>query len=158
MEKNFMTDGAGFSMEMNFEQPEDVEKSARNQKIILHAFDRMLAGDVDTFWGIFAPDMVFHEAPSLPYGGAHKGIPAAKAAVAKLLSNYESMKTVFEGVAAMGDIVLVYQTVYYRTKVHGNTGSVPVAELYRFRDGKVIEWRALYFDSAAVAQSIASKQ
>jgi ketosteroid isomerase-like protein len=152
---NFMDDGSGFSLDLQYRNsPEDVKKGQENQKILLHAFDRMAAGDVDTFWSIFDPDMVFHEAASLPYGGAHKGIAAAQAAVAKLLSHYAAMRTVFESISCMGDIAMVYQTVTYRVKANGNTGSVPVAELYRFRNGKVIEWRALYFDSQMVAQSI----
>jgi uncharacterized protein len=152
---NFMDDGSGFQLELQYrEAPEDVEKSRRNQEILLHVFDRMAAGDVDAFWAIFDPDMVFHEAACLPYGGAHKGIPAAQAAVERLLSCYTSMRAVFEGVSAMGDIAIVYQTVTFRVKANGNTGSVPVAELYRFRNGKVIEWRALYFDPSMVAQAI----
>ena len=38
----------------------------------------------------------------------------------------------------------------------GETGSMPVAELYRFRDGKVIEWRAMYFDASIMARAAAA--
>jgi hypothetical protein len=33
---------------------------------------------------------------------------------------------------------------------------LPVAELFRFRDGKVVEWRALYFDACMVSKAIKS--
>jgi len=55
---------------------------------------------------------------------------------------------------AAEDIVILYQTISFRVRENGNTGSLPVAEMFRFRDGKVIEWRALYFDACMVARAI----
>jgi limonene-1,2-epoxide hydrolase len=57
-------------------------------------------------------------------------------------------------VLAAGDIVIVYQTVTFRPRENSNSLTLPVSELFRFRNGKVIEWRALYFDSNKVAKAI----
>jgi uncharacterized protein len=103
---------------------------------------------------MYDPDVVFHEAACLPYGGAHKGLPAVKQAFARLAGTYDKMHTVFEEILAAGDIVITYQTVALRVKANGNRVTFTVAELFRFRDGKVIEWRAHYFDSAMVAKAI----
>ena len=152
---NFMDDGSGFTLGLQYrDSPEDTATTERNRKILLDAFDKLATGDVDGFWSIYDPDVVFYEAPCLPYGGAHKGLKAVQAAVEKLLSYYASMHTVIERVLFAHDMALLYQTLTFRTKATGSTGTLPVAELYRFRNGKVIEWRALYFDSNAVAQAI----
>jgi ketosteroid isomerase-like protein len=134
--------------------PEDKNIVARNRQTLRDALDALVAGKVESFWSIFDPDVVFHEAPCLPYGGAHKGLEATKEAVGRLSAAYSSMRTVFEEVLAAGNIAIAYQTITFRVKENGNTCTLPVAELYRFRNGKVVEWRALYFDSNMVAQAI----
>ena len=52
------------------------------------------------------------------------------------------------------DIAVLYQTITFRVKENGNSGSLPVAEVFRFKGGKVVEWRALYFDSDMVAKAL----
>lgn len=135
----------------------DDEMAERNRKILLSAFDSLAAGDAESFWAIYDPDVVFHEPSSLPYGGAHKGLKATQEAVSRMSGAYAQLRTTFEEILFARDIALAYQTITYRIKDNGNTGSMPVAELYRFRDGKVIEWRALYSDPALLAQAIAAK-
>ena len=44
-----------------------------------------------------------------------------------------------------------WQTITFEAAATGKTGTLPVAELFRFRSGKVIEWRAHYFDACLVA-------
>ena len=126
----------------------------RNRKTLLGGLDKLLGGDVEGFWAIYDPDVVFHEASCLPYGGAHKGIAAARAAHGRIEQTFGSLHSVFEAVLAAEDIVILYQTITFQVRDNGNTGSLPVAELFRSRDGKVIEWRAHYFDACLVAQAI----
>jgi limonene-1,2-epoxide hydrolase len=64
------------------------------------------------------------------------------------------MRSVMEAVLASRDIVIIYQTITFEAKATGQTGTLPVCELFRFRDGKVIEWRAHYFDACMVAKAI----
>ena len=35
---------------------------------------------------------------------------------------------------------MVYQTITFRIRANGNTFTIPMAEMFRFRGGKVIEW------------------
>ena len=126
-----------------------------NRETLLRALDKLAAGDTESYWSIFDPDVVFHEAPCLPYGGAHHGLVATQEAVNRMAGVYAKLRTEFEAVLAAGDIAMVYQTVTYRMKGSGETGSMPVSELYRFRAGKVIEWRALYFDASIIARAVA---
>jgi ketosteroid isomerase-like protein len=126
----------------------------RNRKILLEGLDRLLSGDVEGFWSIYDPDVTFHEASCLPYGGSHHGVAAARAAHGQVEKYFESLHSVFEAVLASEDIVILYQTITFRVRTNGNTGTLPVAELFRFRDGKIVEWRALYFDACLVSKAI----
>ena len=68
---------------------------------------------------------------------------------------YSKMRNEIEAVLAARDIVVLYQTITFTVRSNGNTGSMPIAEMLRFRSGKVVEWRALYFDSNMVANALA---
>lgn len=138
------------------EAGEDVAAAAGNRRILMDALDALAAGDLDAFWSIFHPDVVFHEASRLPYGGAHQGLAATKAAFARMGQAYSRMRAEIEAVLAARDIAVLYQTITFQVKANGNTGSLPVAEMFRFRDAKVVEWRALYFDSGLVAEALST--
>jgi ketosteroid isomerase-like protein len=138
------------------ERPEDPETVRRNRQAILELLEAAEAGNAEHFWDIFDPDVTFHEADCLPYGGAHRGLEATKRGYARLGDTFAELTTVIETVLAAHDIVIVYQTVTFRPRANGDRLTLPVSELFRFRDGKVIEWRALYFDSDKVAKAIAA--
>jgi ketosteroid isomerase-like protein len=131
--------------------------SARNQKAVMDALDAVKNGDFELFWALFDPEVVFHEAPCLPYGGSFVGFEAAKKAYLNLSSHYAKMNTVVKAVLAGHDYVIIYQTIAFEVAANGNKGGLPVSEMLRFRNGKVIEWRALYFDAAMVTQLLTEK-
>jgi ketosteroid isomerase-like protein len=128
--------------------------AARNRAILVDALDAAAAGAEANFWSIYDPDAVFHEADCLPYGGAHRGLDAVKAGFARIYQAFDRIHARFDQILVAGDIALAYQQIDFRVRGNGRTGSFPVAELFRFRDGKVIEWRALYFDADMVARAI----
>jgi len=130
------------------------ETAERNRILITDALDGIQAGNMDALWRIFDPDVTFHEASCLPYGGAHRGLEATKAAYARLCDCFSAMRAVMEAVLASRDIVILYQTITFTAKATGKSGTLPVCELFRFRNGKVIEWRANYFDACLVAEAL----
>ncbi len=135
-------------------EPAFGETAAANRKIVEDALDAMLVDGLDRFWEIFDPEVEFHEASCLPYGGAHKGLEATKRAYAELCEEFSGIESEFEALLASRDIVILYQKITFTAAKTGKTGSLPVAELFRLRDGKVIEWRAHYFDACMVAEAL----
>ena len=125
-----------------------------NRQAIVDAMDAMAGGDADSFWSLFDPDVTFFEASCLPYGGAHRGLAATQQAFAKLAASFAKMHSEFEAVLASRDIVILYQHIDFEAAGTGKTGAFPVAELFRFRDGRIIEWRAHYFDACAMAEAL----
>jgi limonene-1,2-epoxide hydrolase len=143
--------------QMNFafrDSPEADAIAQANRKTLVDALTSLLAGDEAAFWAIYDPAVTFYEAPCLPYGGEHKGLEATKAAFAEMCATFADMHTVFEAVLTDQDLVILYQTITFKVAANGNTGSLPVSEVFRFKGGKVVEWRACYFDSSMVAKAI----
>jgi len=136
------------------DQPGFDATAEANRKRITETLDALAAGDGEALWRIFDPDVTFHEASCLPYGGAHRGLEATKAAYAQLCDCYSAMHAVMEAVLASRDIVILYQTITFTAKATGRPGTLPVCELFRFREGKVVEWRANYFDACLVAKAL----
>jgi ketosteroid isomerase-like protein len=139
------------------ESPAEQATAAENRRILMDALEALAAGDADAFWSIFSSDVVFHEAACLPYGGEHRGLAATQQAFGQMTQLYSQMHAVIEAVSAARDIALLYQTISFRVRATGATGSLPVTEMYRFRDGKIVEWRALYFDADMVAGALAGR-
>ncbi len=137
------------------DQPGYDATADQNRTVLTRALDALAQGDSAPFWAIFDPEVTFHEASCLPYGGTHQGIKATRRAYEHMSSHYSGMRSVMEAVLASRDIVMLYQTITFEVAANGNTGSLPVVELFRFRNGKVVEWRALYFDACMVAKALA---
>jgi ketosteroid isomerase-like protein len=146
---------ADFPIDVRFRDIPVVDEVAeRNRRALLDGLDKLLGGDAEGFWAIYDPEVVFYEASCLPYGGEHRGLAAARAAHRQIEQTFGNLKSVFEAVLAAEDLVILYQTITFTVRENGNKGTMPVAELFRFRDGKVIEWRAHYFDACMVAKAI----
>jgi len=137
--------------------PHDETVARRNRKILMDALDALAAGDLDGFWSIFDPEVVFHEAPCLPYGGVYRGLEATKQAFYRMGAAYSHMRAQIEAVLAAQDMAVLYQTIEFRVRETGKTGALPVMEMFRLRDGKVVEWRAFYFDSSMVAAALGAR-
>jgi hypothetical protein len=135
------------------ETAEERAIAERNRELLIGAIEAYGRGDEQAYWAIFDANVVFHEAPCLPYGGAHVGIEATRKAFAHLHRTFAELRAEFEAILASRDLVIVEQTVSFTGHEQGYIGTMPVAEMFRFRDGKVIEWRAHYFDSNMVAKA-----
>jgi ketosteroid isomerase-like protein len=136
------------------EAPGSDEVSERNRALLVDALERLSGGDTDAWWAIYDPEVTFHEASCLPYGGAHRGLEATKTAFGQLSDTFSDMKSVMEAVLASRDLCILYQTITVTSKDAGVTVTFPVCEVFRFRNGKVIEWRACYFDACLMAKAI----
>jgi uncharacterized protein len=125
-----------------------------NRAALVGALEQIEAGNFEAFWDIYDPEVTFFEASCLPYGGAHKGLEATKRAYAQLSATFSEMHAVMEAVLASRDLCVLYQTITFRTAEAGVRASFPVCEVFRFRGGKVIEWRACYFDACLMSEAI----
>jgi ketosteroid isomerase-like protein len=149
------TADANQAMVLDFRVAPGFDASAEaNRALLVGALEQIEAGNFDAFWDIYDHDVTFFEASCLPYGGEHRGLEATKRAYAQLSATFSEMRAVMEAVLASRDLCVLYQTITFRTAEAGVAASFPVCEVFRFRDGKVIEWRACYFDACLMAKAI----
>jgi hypothetical protein len=139
------------------EAPVDAATTQKNRQAVMHAMDEVKAGNFNALWDLFDDNVVFHEAPCLPYGGSFKGKEAAIKAYTNLSGHYSNMRTEVDAILGGEDVVIIYQTINFTVKANGNEGTLPVSELFRFKNGKVVEWRAMYFDANMVMQKLTGK-
>lgn len=122
------------------------ETEQQNRQAIVAALKSNQAGDFGPFWALFDPNVEFHEADCLPYGGVHKGAEAARRAHASI-RDYFAIAPALKQVLAGGDLVIAHLVITMRAHNTGKTATFPVNEIYQFREGKIIDWRVMYFDS-----------
>jgi uncharacterized protein len=112
-----------------------------------------LAADIDAVANVLAEDVVIIEAPSLPYGGAHTGRPQALALLSQLYSGIDLDSIPPPEVLAGGDRAAAFVEVAFRHP-DGGTNVISVVETFRVRDGRIVEIKPYYFDTAAMAASL----
>ncbi len=136
------------------DNPVPAEITDANRAKVTDAIERLASGDGEALWSIFDDDVMFHEADCLPYGGTHTGLAATRSAHDTIYEYFDRIQIELEQILAAGDIVIAYAWMTYRVRKNGKTGRFPLAEVFRLRDGKVVEWRLHYFDASTVAQAL----
>jgi ketosteroid isomerase-like protein len=121
--------------------------SPDHRQLVLNAYAAISSGDLDAFYSCFHEDVVLHEAESLPYGGCYRGLAELKHGVAKVFDAWADFRFHVEEVAAAGDMAFVYLHGCGTGKKTGKTFAFPFVEVWRFRQGKVIELRPFYWDT-----------
>jgi len=87
-------------------------------------------------------EIVWHQAQGLPHGGTYRGLPAVRAAIFDPLDDewwddFEATPTEFIG---CGDHVIVLGRYTGRAKASGTPLDVPFAHVWRFRDGRAVQF------------------
>ncbi len=135
--------------------------------VVLAAFRAVETRDREALYALYHPEVEFHEAPSLPYGGAYRGRDALRqrgeftetwSSTWDPLQPTEAERSMDPRVvAASGDEVVVL----WRQRAVAPTGErfdAPVLGLYEVRDGKFARAQMFHFDTAAVVRFLAIAQ
>jgi hypothetical protein len=125
-----------------------------NRQALIDAYDEIAAGNWEPFWLLFDAEATFHEAPCLPYGGSHRGLDATKKAFAEISRSFAALRAEYHEVLTAGEYCIAYLTIDFQVQEHGADWRLPVAEIFRFRDGRIIEWRINYFDATIMLQAL----
>ncbi len=117
-------------------------------------FAAIAAGDIAAMEALLHSDFVITESEALPYGGVYRGVAGWRDLLAKIGKTWTRLKptvTVFVGesspFAIMMDITLT-------SVATGKTLSTKVFELYSVQDGKIIDIKPFYWDTAAVIATV----
>jgi ketosteroid isomerase-like protein len=139
---------------------EDEERMSENAELLLRIFRAVEQRDPEIF-GMYHPDVEFHEAPSLPFGGTYRGMDAVLRHADLWRKTWDPLQTEAERrtdariVADANDEVVAL----WRQKAVTPTGQrldSPVLAFYRIRDNKLARAQMFHFDTAAVVNFLRS--
>lgn len=112
-----------------------------------------LAGDWATVETLVTADLTIVEASGLPFAGTYVGIAGLQALFAKVGGMLAMRDIRFQPMAAVGDTVTVPIEIVVDDR--GTLVPIPVVQILRFRDGKVVALTPYYFDAAQVTALVA---
>ncbi|MGE3690142.1 MAG: nuclear transport factor 2 family protein [Novosphingobium sp.] len=126
-----------------------------NIAVVKRFYEYLARGDRDGAYAqCMADDCVLHEAESLPYGGVYPGRELMKATLSGVTGRFDRFEYEILNYLAGGDEVVVHLHMSGVGRDSRKLFSLPVMELWRFREGKAIEMRPFLYDSAALIEAL----
>ena len=125
------------------------DTEARNRETVLALYKACGKGDWATAATMMTEDILILEAPTLPFAGEFRGVQAMRELFARVQSagviNIEMHQVTVGGdrVVVLLDLILAGDPPV----------RCPLAEAFRFRDGKVCEIVPYYFNTALMARA-----
>ena len=116
---------------------------SQNEKRLRQLFRDLDRLDFDAVAAHCAEDCVYED---VPYAAATvRGRAAIQAKLALGLGNLERIPTAIHELVENGDTILVERTEVWHHK-SGERATLPVAAVFKFRDGEIVLWRD-YWDA-----------
>jgi ketosteroid isomerase-like protein len=127
-----------------------------NAALILTIFRAVEERDLQRLFALYHPDVEFYEAPSLPYGGAYRGLESVFEHARLWQETWDPLQPGDRRmeprvVAADGDEVVVL----WRQKAINAVGEEldsPVLALYRIRENKLARAQMFHYDTGHVVR------
>lgn len=127
-----------------------------NIALVKKFYGYLADGDRDAAYAnVMAEDCVLHEADSLPYGGVYHGRALMKDVLRDIVARFDEFEVEIRNYLAGGDEVVVHLHLAGVGRESRKPFAIPVMELWRIRDGKVVELRPFLYDSAAMTEALA---
>jgi ketosteroid isomerase-like protein len=134
--------------------------------VLLRVFRAVEQRDVEDLFSLYHPDVEFHDAPSLPYGGRVRGKDHLRELLERApgetwlgtwgpLQPTEAERRMDPRVVAANDTEVV---VLYRQRAVDPAGErldAPVLGLYEVREDKLLRAQMFHFDTAALVEFLA---
>jgi ketosteroid isomerase-like protein len=121
---------------------------------VLHSlYEAIERGDVPGAMAFVDPDVVITFPDSMPMGGEWRGHDGLFQLIGKIRALWDERKSVVETSVAEGDTIAVF--IMVTGIIKGTPLKMPLAEYWRVRDGKLIEGRAYFFDTAQIVAAAA---
>jgi ketosteroid isomerase-like protein len=119
-------------------------------------YARARTGDWAAVEQLLSPDLVIHEPPSLPFGGAWTGRDALQRLFARVMGTWDNPGVAIDAIVGDERHVVALLRFTMTSRVTGRTFTQNVAEVSLVEDGLIREMRIHYFDAAEVAREAGS--
>jgi ketosteroid isomerase-like protein len=130
-----------------------LDQAATNIEKVRQAYVNLDSGNVDGFFADFAEDVVAYEADGLPYAGVFKSLSECRRLFNEMMTAWSHVQWDVKEFAGGGDIVVVAFDATFTARKSGKTFKMPILELWRFREGKVVELRPFYYDTHYIREA-----
>lgn len=132
------------------------KREQANIAVVKRFYDYLARGDRDgAYANVMADDCVLHEAPALPYGGVYPGRQRMQETLAGVIARFDAFEVEIYDYLAGGDKVVVHLNIKGVGRLSRKPFETPILELWRIRDGRVVELRPFLYDAAAVIDALA---
>jgi ketosteroid isomerase-like protein len=122
-----------------------------NRKVVSTMLEAVRDGDLESAMGVvmnsFDPDIVVHQAGSLPYGGVHAGREQVLRMFGAMRPYVDTHQLGIDRVLADGESVVALLRMRW-VLPDGERCDMAISEWYRFAGGKVVEIKPFWFDTA----------
>ena len=131
------------------------ERSSENADVVRRVFDSIRQQDLDGLLSLYHRDVVVREPASLPHGGVHRGHDQVRAAAICWSETWGPHRQNAELSLApeLFESTDDHVVARWRLRAHDHAGEgvdVEAIDIYRLRDGKVLELETYYRDTAAL--------
>ena len=124
--------------------------SAPNKAIVRRFLEAAQAGDTAVTKRLLHPDVRVIEADSLPFGGIVTGFDGFNRLVRQVFTTFADTAVTIQEYLADGDSVVVLATMSGKSKATGETFRMPIAEIWRLREGLIVEIQPFYHDTQKI--------
>ena len=106
-----------------------------------------------------APDVVLHQSPDLPWGGDFHGHAGYEDWARQMSAAFDQLEVrdrrfFAEGGTIRGDIVIITCRLVTRSRASGETLDLPMAQVVRVRDARIVEFRPFYWNVPAYRETV----
>jgi ketosteroid isomerase-like protein len=128
--------------------------SRANVEVIERFEDAFVRGDMDEVLSLLSPDIVVHEAPSLPYPGDHRGHDGFLALTDAFNKVWQIVSDLDITFLDAGDAHVVALVAYdVVTRPTGVPLRLRMVEVYTVGDGQITDLEVYYHDTAAIVEA-----
>lgn len=104
------------------------------------------------------PECVIYQPASLPYGGVWRGHDGFDSWMRAFCEQWASLEVSGTQLYPSGDDVIVSQShVYATSRRSGVKADWPLLQFLRFRNGRILELRPFYWDTAGLLSALRSE-
>lgn len=127
--------------------------SKQDGAVAAKLLDSFIAGDMDGALSTIHADCVVHESQALPYPGDWHGPAGFGELVGKLVEYFDVKFSSYEVIDG-GDTVAMRAFATFTSRASGQSLETSIVEIYRFRDGQIIDADIFYKDPSAIRELV----
>jgi uncharacterized protein len=119
-----------------------------NRALCSRFLEAMASNDAAGMDALIHSDFILIEPEGLPYGGVYRGRKGWRTLVQRVIATWSAFRIhVSEELGETEDTVVTRFDISGRSRKSGKAWSSSVLELWRFRDGLLVEISPYYFDT-----------